>query len=168
MKVSEVMTKSPASCSSDMNLGAAAEIMWNYNCGFLPILSSQQKVVGVITDRDMCMAMATRNRLPGNITVQQVSSGVIYSCKSEDDASTALETMKEKGIRRLPVLDATGKLAGVLSVDDLVLHADSEPFGSLSSEDVVLSLKKLYSSQFGQTQRKAALAFLYELAELGA
>ena len=167
MKVSEVMTKSPASCSSDMNLGTAAEIMWNSNCGFLPILSSQQKVVGVITDRDMCMAMATRNRLPGEITVQQVSSGVIYSCKSEDDISTALEMMKEKGVRRLPVLDATGKLAGVLSVDDLVLHADSEGRGSLSSEDVVHSLKKLYSSQLGQTQRKAALAFMYELAALG-
>lgn len=158
MKVSEVMTKSPACCSSDTNLGAAAEIMWNSNCGFLPILSSQQKVVGVITDRDMCMAMATRNRLPGDITVQQVSSGVIHSCKSEDDISAALETMKEKRVRRLPVLDATGKLAGVLSADDLVLHADSEARGALSSEDVVQTLKKLYSSQLRQTQRKTASA----------
>jgi len=132
--------------------------MWNRNCGFLPILSSQQTVVGVITDRDMCLAMATRNRLPGDITVQQVSSGVIYSCKSEDDISTALETMKQKAVRRLPVLAATGKLAGVLSADDLVLHADSEARGSLSSEDVVHSLRELYSSQLGQTQRKAALA----------
>ena len=151
MKVSEVMTKSPACCNADTSLGAAAEIMWNRNCGFLPILSSQEKIAGVITDRDMCIAMATRNRLPGDITVQQVSSGVTYSCTSEDDISTALETMKEKGVRRLPVLDANGELAGVLSADDLVLHADSQARGSLSSEDVVHSLKKLYGSQLGQT-----------------
>jgi len=158
MKVREVMTKSPACCSADTNLGAAAEIMWNNNCGFLPILDSEQKVVGVLTDRDMCIAMATRNRLPGEITARQVSSGATYSCKLEDDISTALETMNEKRIRRLPVLDATGELAGVLSVDDLVLHADSDAGSSLSSEVVVHSLKKLYSSQLGKTQSKAASA----------
>ena len=102
--------------------------------------------------------MATRNRLPGEITAQQVSSGVIYSCKSEDDIITALAMMKEKGVRRLPVLEATGKLAGVLSVDDLVLLADSEARGSLSCELIVHSLKQLYSSQLGKTQSKAASA----------
>ena len=158
MKVREVMTKSPACCSSDTNLGTAAEIMWNSNCGFLPILGSQEKVVGVLTDRDMCMAMATRNRLPGDITVQEVSSGVIHSCRSEDDISAALETMKEKRVRRLPVLDTKGKLAGILSVDDLVLHADSEVRGSLSSEDLVQSLKKLYSLQLRQTPEKTVTA----------
>jgi CBS domain-containing protein len=158
IKVREVMTMSPACCNSDTNLGAAAEIMWNSNCGFLPVLSPEQKVVGVLTDRDICIAMATRNRLPGEITAQQVSSGVIYSCKSEDDIITALAMMKEKGVRRLPVLEATGKLAGVLSVDDLVLLADSEARGSLSCELIVHSLKQLYSSQLGKTQSKAASA----------
>ncbi len=158
MKVREAMTKSPASCSLNTNLGAATEIMWTRNCGFLPVLDAEQKVVGVVTDRDMCIAMATRNRLPGEITVQQVISGVIYSCKADDDVSTALETMDEKGVRRLPVLDAAGKLAGVLSIDDLVLKADSETRGSLSSEDVVHSLRKLYSSQLGGTRSKAASA----------
>ena len=85
MKVSEVMTKAPAYCSADTSLGAAAEIMWNHNCGILPVVSPQQSVVGVITDRDMCMAMATRNRLPGQVTVQEVSSVVIYSCQPDDD-----------------------------------------------------------------------------------
>ena len=158
MKVSEVMTKSPACCSSDTNLGAAAEIMWNSNCGFLPILSSQQTVVGVITDRDMCMAMATRNRMPGDITVQEVSSGTIHSCKSEDEIMTALATMKENGVRRLPVLGPKGKLAGVLSVDDLVLLADSEARGLLSCDLVVHSLKQLYSSQLGRARSKTASA----------
>ena len=66
--------------------------------------------------------------------------------------------MKEKRVRRLPVLDAKGKLAGILSVDDLVLHADSEVRGSLSSEDLVQSLKKLYSLQLRQTREKTVTA----------
>ena len=76
MKVREVMTKVPAYCRAGTSLAAAAEIMWNRNCGFLPFVSPQQSVVGVITDRDMCIAMATRNRLPDQVTVQEVSSVV--------------------------------------------------------------------------------------------
>ena len=157
MKVCEVMTKSPACCSSDTNLGAAAEIMWNSNCGFLPILGSQEKVVGVLTDRDMCIAMATRNRLPGDITVQQVSSGVIYSCKSEDDINAALETMKEKGFAACQCSMPQARSQGVLSVDDLVLHADSEVRGSLSS-GMLFRVSENYTSQLRQTRRKTASA----------
>jgi CBS domain-containing protein len=156
MKVSALIAKSPVFCGPDTNLGAAAEIMWKSNCGFLPVLSPEQKVVGVLTDRDMCIAMATRNQLPGEITAQQVSSGTVYSCQLEDDISTALATMSEKGIRRLAVLDATGALAGVLSADDIVLQADSK--NSLSSESVIRSLKKLYNSQLHAAKAKAASA----------
>jgi CBS domain-containing protein len=157
MKVRAVMTESPAFCSSETNLGAVGEIMWNNNCGFLPVLSPEQKVVGVLTDRDMCIALATRNQLPGEITAQQVSSGTVYSCQVEDDLSIALTTMSEKGIRRLPVLDEAGKLSGILSVDDVVVYADSKNNGELSSKDLIQILKKLYSSQ-RKTQAKAATA----------
>ena len=162
MKVSDVMTKAPACCNPDTNLGAAAEIMWNRNCGILPIVGSQEKVVGVVTDRDMCIAMATRNRLPGEISVQEVASGITYSCKLDDDVRAALETMGEKKVRRLPVVNATGKLEGILSMDDIVLHADAQARGNvpeLSSGDVVNTLKRLFDSQLRQSvQKKTATA----------
>lgn len=158
MKVSEVMTKTPAFCSTDTTLGAAAEIMWNRNCGFLPVVSPQQSVVGVITDRDMCIAMATRNRLPGQVTVQEVSSVVIYSCRPDDDVQVAMETMADKKVRRLPVMGADGKLEGILSLDDIILHADSQARGSLSPEYILSILRKLYESQLRQTREKAATA----------
>ena len=132
--------------------------MWNRNCGFLPVLSPQQNVVGVITDRDMCIAMATRNRLPGQVTVQEFSSVVIYSCQPDDDVRAAMETMADKKVRRLPVIDADGKLAGILSLDDIVLHADSQARGSLSPEYILSILRKLYESQLRQTREKAATA----------
>ncbi len=158
MKVNEVMTKSPAYCTTDTNLGAAAEIMWRRNCGFLPVLSPQQSVVGVVTDRDMCIAMATRNQLPGQVTVREVSSTVTHSCRPDDDLQAALRTMADKGVRRLPVIDATGKLEGVLSVDDIILRADSQVPGALAPADVVSALRKLYESQLRQERRRAAIA----------
>jgi CBS domain-containing protein len=158
MKVRDVMTKSPVYCHSDANLGAAAETMWKHNVGFLPIVGSVDKVVGVITDRDMCMAMATRNRLPGQIAVKEVASGIVYSCKPEDDIHSALDTMRGKKIRRLPVINATGKLEGILAVDDVVLHADSQTRAELSPEEIVRTLQQLFSAQLRQTQRRAATA----------
>jgi len=158
MKVSEVMTKAPAYCSADASLAAAAEIMWKHNCGFLPVVSPQQRVVGVITDRDMCIAMATRNRLPSQVPVQEISSVVIHSCQPDDDIQTAMKTMADKKVRRLPVMDADGKLMGILSLDDIILHADSQVPGSLSPEYILSTLRKLYESQLRQTGEKAASA----------
>jgi CBS domain-containing protein len=158
MKVNEVRTKSPAYCSADTNLGAAAEIMWKRNCGFLPVVSPQQNVVGVITDRDMCIAMATRNRLPGQVTVQEISSMVTYSCQPDDDVQAAMDIMADKKVRRLPVIDASGKLEGILSVDDVILRAGSQIPGSLAPEYILSTLRKLYDSQLRQERAKAATA----------
>ncbi len=158
MKVSEVMTKAPAYCSAGATLAAAAEIMWNRNCGFLPVVSPQQRVVGVITDRDMCIAMATRNRLPSQVTVQEISSVVIHSCQPDEDIQAAMKTMADKKVRRLPVMEADGRLMGVLSLDDIILHADAQARGSLSPEFILGTLRKLYESQLRQTQKKAVTA----------
>jgi CBS domain-containing protein len=158
MRVKEIMTKSPVYCSGDTNLAAAAEIMWNRNCGFLPVVGPEQKVIGVITDRDMTIAMATRNRLPGEIPVREVCSGVAYSCRADDDIRTALAAMAAKKVRRLPVVDAAGKLTGILSSDDIVLRSDSRADGALSPQEIIRDLREVYRSQIDQAQKRAANA----------
>jgi len=158
MKVRDVMVGTPMWCGLETNLGAAVEKLWNQNCGILPIANGQQKVVGVVTDRDICIALGTRNRLPGEITVGEVTTGKLYSCKPDDDIRTALQTMGEMKVRRLPVVNAAGKLEGILSMDDVVFHADARN-PELSFEDVVKTLKKLYSPQLPElVQQKAARA----------
>jgi len=144
MKVRDVMVETPAYCANDMNLGTAVEILWIFNCGFLPVVDSQMKVTGVITDRDICIALGTRDRLPGEITVGEVSSGKVYSCKPDDDIRAALGTMSAQKVRRLPVVDTEGKLRAILSLDDVILHTHSRRTSDsleLSSEDVVNTLK---------------------------
>jgi CBS domain-containing protein len=162
MKVKDVMMRTAAGCSADTNLGAAVEIMWNRNCGILPIVDAQAKVSGVITDRDICVALGTRNRLSGEITAGEVASGKIFSCHPDDDIRAALATMSQARVRRLPVINAEGMLAGILSMDDVVLHSEAGKVGravELSHDEVVETLKKLYRQALPElVQKKAAAA----------
>jgi len=123
MKVKEIMTSNPKACTPATTLAEAALLMWDGDCGVLPIVTDGRKVVGLITDRDICMATATKYCSPADIAVEEVSSGNVYSVTADDDVRKALETMKEHKVRRLPVVDADETLIGVLSMNDVVLQA---------------------------------------------
>src|ERR1041385_5520229 len=106
MKVRELMTAEVKACSPDTSLAAAAGRMWEGDCGALPVVDDAGKFIGMITDRDICMAVATRHRLAGEILVSEVSSGAIYVCQPDDDVQFALKTMRQEQVRRLPVVNA--------------------------------------------------------------
>lgn len=161
MKVKEVMTLTPYTCRKDTNLGEVAELMWKGNCGFLPIIGADGKVCGVITDRDVCMALATRNKLAGEVTAGEVSCGRLHACSPEDEIHVALLTMREGKVRRLPVIDSAGKAVGVLSMDDVLLRA--EPSGSgkiveLSTDEVVRAYRTINQRELPQVVKKQPVA----------
>src|SRR5579872_2795388 len=108
MRVKDVMTDDVKCCSLETNLAAAAKIMWEADCGAVPVTDGQNKVIGVITDRDICIAGATRSRTEGEIPVQEVISRTVYSCSPNDDVRVALETMRAQQVRRLPVVGQDG------------------------------------------------------------
>jgi CBS domain-containing protein len=161
MKVSDVMSKTPAFCVPGTNLGTAAEMMWNRNCGILPVVNIDGHVLSVITDRDICIALGTRNRLPGELTVGDVATQVAVCCRVDEDIRAALTRMGGAKFRRLPVVDAAGKLQGLLSMDDVV---DRTPFKAaakgdeLTAEEVVGTLKRLYAPLLPTTVSKGAAA----------
>jgi CBS domain-containing protein len=124
MKVRELMSTPPQTCRADANLGAIARVMWNHDCGFMPLVDGSGKVVGVITDRDICIATATRHRLPDSISAAETTTGQVYACMPDERVIDALATMKEFKVRRLPVVDATGQLQGVISINDIVLASE--------------------------------------------
>jgi CBS-domain-containing membrane protein len=135
--------------------------MWNRNCGILPVVNNESKVIGVITDRDICIALGTRNRLAGEITVNEVFTRRLFACKPEDDIRMALATMAQERVRRLPVVDDEGKLFGILSMDDVVLHAQGSGYGrtpELSYENAAVTLKRLYRRVEPEIARKSGLA----------
>ena len=146
MKVKEIMTDSPKVCTLTDSLADAAGLMWNNDCGILPVVAEGGKVVGLVTDRDICMAGALKGRQLANIAVEDAISGKVFSCKPDDDARTALKTMQENKVRRLPVVAADGTLKGVLSMNDVVLKAEEakeKKVPELSYSDVVNAFRSI-------------------------
>ena len=123
MKVKDVMTPDARSIWITGSLADAAKEMWYNDCGVLPIIKDGRKVVGLITDRDICMAAAMRDRNPSKISVEEVMNATVYAAGPEEEIEQALHKMREHKVRRLPVLNPEGELEGILSMNDIVLHA---------------------------------------------
>ena len=139
MKVKDIMTREVHTCRPDSNLSMVAMQMWDGDFGVLPV-ENAGRIVGMITDRDICMAAATKHRDPAAIQVEEVISGQVHSCAPEADIREALKTMRRNKVRRLPVIDA-GKLVGVLSLNDIAMKAQSDGKAELSAQDVENTLK---------------------------
>ena len=122
MKVKEIMTADVRCCSRDTNLAAAAALLLEGDCGMLPVLENG-KLVGVVTDRDMFIALATRNQRASEVTAGDVIQAPVYTCEPDDEVETALETMKRHSVRRLPVEGFGGTVLGVISMNDIILAA---------------------------------------------
>ncbi len=153
MRVIDVMMGTPYYCSPETNLGSATELMWTGNCGFLPVVGNEGKVIGIVTDRDICIALGTRGRPSGDVTVAEVMSAKVYSCAPEDDIHVALRTMREGHVRRLPVITKQGALVGVVSMDDVLLRAEPPSLGKtpeLSSEEIVKTFRAINVRQLPQ------------------
>ena len=158
MKVKEVMTGTPYHIPLDANLGMATELMWRGNCGFLPVVDAQKKVCGVLTDRDICVALGTRNQTAGQVLVEEVVQRKVFACNQEDDIHIALQTMREGHVRRLPVVDYNGDLAGVVSMDDLLFRAEPERAGKepeLSANEVVRGFRTIMAKDLPVSLKKA-------------
>lgn len=124
MQVNKVMTTNVATCQPDTNLAAVAQLMWDRDCGFVPVVEASGKVAGMITDRDICIASATRRLLPEQITAAQAMSREIHACQPDNLIGDVLATMRKFRVRRLPVIAADGTLKGVISMNDIVLASD--------------------------------------------
>jgi len=136
MKVKDLMTTDVKRCSLETNLAAAAKIMWEGDCGVVPVTDERDHVVGVITDRDICIAAATRPRTEGEIPAKELISKALYTCAPDDDVRAALETMKVRRVRRLPVVERGGRLVGIVSIHDIAVQSRSR--GADVSPDSVL------------------------------
>ena len=146
MKVKDVMSRDVKVCMLNDNLSAAAGLMWENDCGVLPVIAEGEKVIGLITDRDICMAATLQNERLSNISVQDVISGDVYACGPDDNIRDALKSMQDHKVRRLVVLASDGTLEGILSLNDLVLHAKEardKKASELSYVDVINTYKSI-------------------------
>ena len=144
MQIKDIMTTDVASCLPDTDLASVARIMWDRDCGFVPVVDGAGHVSGVLTDRDICIASATRGVPPHKISAAQVMHAApIHAAHPDDSLATALAEMKEAKVRRLPVLADDGTLAGVVSMNDLVLGSGSP--GAPAARDILATMAAICS-----------------------
>ncbi|HSL21633.1 MAG TPA: CBS domain-containing protein [Vicinamibacterales bacterium] len=125
MKVGEIMTSNPACCTPDTSLGEVARLMVENDCGEIPVVDSQQrkKPVGVVTDRDIVVRMLAQGHNPLERTAQDAMTAPATTVTPEMDLDECANIMERKQIRRVPVVDESGRVTGMVSQADIVRTA---------------------------------------------
>lgn len=119
MLIKDVMTKTPTCCKPSDTLDQVAKLMLDHDCGEIPVCDGT-KLVGVITDRDItCRAVAT-GKTPVAVPASDVMTRAVFTIGQNDKLATALELMEERLVRRLPVVDESGRIVGIVSQADLI------------------------------------------------
>jgi CBS domain-containing protein len=156
MKIADIMKRDVEICGPDDNVATAASRMWDGDIGCIPVVSESGQVVGMITDRDICMAALTRGRPLHEIPVASVMSKEISSCLPEATLIEAGEIMRARQVRRLPVIDSEASLVGVVSLGDMARFAGQE-IGrrnhNLSAQAVVATLAAVCEPRRGLVGR---------------
>src|SRR5271167_147878 len=136
MKVEQLMTSEVRVCKADETLNRAAQLMWERDCGFVPVIASNGDgaLVGVVTDRDIAMAAYIQGKPPLAIPLSSVMTRKPISCHIEDDIEKAEGLMTTNQVRRLPVIDPDGHVVGILSLNDIIRELRREKGAGRKSE----------------------------------
>jgi CBS domain-containing protein len=123
-KVSETMTRQVDVIDPNSAVAVAARRMRDDNVGALPV-GENDRLIGMITDRDIVIRVVAENRLGSGATVRDVMSEHVYYCFEDDDLEQAAKLMAEHQVRRLPVLNRNKLLVGIIALADLARTGDS-------------------------------------------
>lgn len=146
MKVEEICARGVKSCTLDTSLADAGNILWEAGCSALPVVDEAGRVLGMVSDRDVAMALAVIARPATDVPVRVVFLQTPATCRASDDVRDALRTMRTRRAWRLPVVDGAGLLRGMLSFTDVALASKPDRLasaGDVTDEDVVLALKSI-------------------------
>jgi len=146
MKVQDLMTRTPRTCTPDSTLAEAAETMNAARCGALPVVE-EGRTVGMLTDRDICIALAREDAKASEVRVDRAMSRDVHYLKEDDTHSRALQLMRRWRVRRLPVLAPDRALRGIVTLDDLALRATANGENGPSWADLVGTFQAICERQ---------------------
>jgi len=133
MKAKKLMSTDVQACRPGDTMADAAKIMWERDCGIVPVVDSQHRVVGILTDRDICISAFTKGKALSQLHVKDAMQAPVHCCRDDDVHEAIHEMMRKFQVRRLPVVDRDERLVGMISLNDLVLAAQ-EASGRARSE----------------------------------
>jgi CBS domain-containing protein len=145
MKVSELMTRRVRSCNPHHSLDVVMRILWEEDLGALPVVNDEGQPLAMITDRDVSIAAYTQGKPLWQIPIHSAMSRQLYTAHVSDDLGSAERTMRRHQLRRLPVVDESTRLVGILSLADIA-RARAEARPSNSAEEPLAELALTLSS----------------------
>ena len=131
MKVKEIMTASPASCTEDTPLQDIAKTMVGRDCGSVPVVRDGRGLAGIITDRDIVIRSLAEGRNPLTLKAKDCMTSPAISIGEDASLNECTDLMESKKIRRMPVVDKSGNLVGIVAQADVARHASHEEAGEL-------------------------------------
>jgi CBS domain-containing protein len=144
MNIRELMHTPALTIRADSSANTAAQLMWENDCGALPVVDEADRLIGIVTDRDICMAAYTQGLSLAAIPVTSAMSKHVLVCHVNDSVETAEELMREGRIRRVPVIDNDGHPVGLVGLGDLARFASHDPKGSVE-EHLVQTIEAVYT-----------------------
>jgi CBS domain-containing protein len=157
MTIKDLMSRDVHTVRLGDHLDAAARVLWDRDCGAVPVVDGNGAVVGMITDRDICMAALTQGRPLGEIPVTVAMARTVRTARPDQDVAAALAAMTAQQVRRLPVVDARGVCIGMVSTADLVRHAAAQP-KTLAPEGLVRALAAIAAPRAAAAPTKPGAA----------
>jgi CBS domain-containing protein len=143
MKIKQIMSQPAVTCCESDNLNTAAQRMWDHDIGAVLVVDDSDQVVGIVTDRDICMAAYTQGKDLSSIPISGSMATTVYSCNASDTLEGAEALMREKQVRRVPVLDGDNRVAGVVSLNDIARHVHTSKQDGVMSRGVVDTLSAI-------------------------
>lgn len=123
MKVAQIMKTELKTCRQSDMLDVAARLMWDFDIGAIPVIDDFGKLVGVVTDRDACMAAFMQHQPLHNVAASVAMNKHVITVRADDDHATVASLMARHKIRRVVVIDDDGRPIGIVSLNDLALAA---------------------------------------------
>jgi CBS domain-containing protein len=131
--IRDVMTSGPCSIDVGKSVAYAAKMMRDEDVGLAPIVEGD-KLIGMLTDRDIAIRVVAEGRSPAQVTVGEVASTQVVTIGPQQDLDEALRMMAKHQVRRLPVLEEDGRLVGVVAQADVAREGDDKQTGELVQE----------------------------------
>ena len=163
MRIQDIMSRPVIVCGRNDTLNAAARLMWEHDCGVVPVVDDDGRIAGIVTDRDICMAAYTQGRILGEIPVAVAMSGRVLSCRADDSLESAERVMSDNQVRRLPVLDKEDRPVGLVSYSDVVRHASTMAHGDGVDFEVIRGLAAITRPRQAQAAAAPPLAMRPDL-----
>ena len=125
-KCDDVMTKNPVCCLPDDLVAKAAQLMQSENIGSIPVIENEQtqKLVGIVTDRDLALKIVAKGQDAKSTKVEAVMTRQIVTCRAGDDLQIALDAMAKHQLRRIPILDNDDKIVGIIAQADVATRVN--------------------------------------------